>query len=863
MKKSVLNKMVTLLVVLTFIMSSSIIPMSVSASGTVTITAPVSGAKVEAGTVAFEASADGAASVAFYLDGEPIAEFSSGEALSATADVAVGNREFKVVAVFDDETQITAVSEFTAVLSSYKQEVNPGVSCQTQTFDSMPQSYDYQINGNTDSETVSSLRTLNDETLIPGFSEFGWTVTGTNLFVRRVAGASGTEGDYAARIVSYGTGTATDTVLTLNGWTQKVTSGVITYDFDVQLSPAVEAVYVMTGIPGITSISNERSNVINGTDFTISNDTWVHLTYIYDVDKSMLSLNINGTPYITDKYVTPSKATDLSCLKFKPQYWSACSWYTPKYFSYFTLDNFSVSITGSVEVEDKSYSLYGKSFEYESSLPSNAETVSIDITDGIALSEADVSVAVNGESANYSSFEYDSASGVLTLGIPNNLAKDDMLTVTVSPANSDFDIVENYIVSDEFIPTISELIPANEEVVWLDNGEIYLSAAATLADNVKFYIDGALIYEFTQSTYDNVYYTKADGSALAYGDHTFKVVSVCADGSSVEAESLFTLAKVNVTSVNSGVSTEVQTFDAMSDSYNDRTIDSALIEQFSSDFGWTISGSDVYMQRVAGKSGEAGDYAVEIIPYGQNSNTNGRFTLNGFTEKVTSGIIVAEFDMSICPVYEANVKLEGFPLTSYNVITGEKKYEIYYTDVKPSNNEWVHYRYSYNVEEGTVSIEVNDRIYVYNQKAKDTGAANDLSHFAICPEFWSAASYYTKNYYANITVDNIQVYKENIQMPLSFNSSDCSLNETTFTCNFTSDNLTESAHSVFVMIASYNGDKLESVSLYKDYEVTPGLVTNPLTHTVTADTDKVCVFVWDDVSNTKPIIKKTEYPIIK
>ena len=109
----------------------------------------------------------------------------------------------------------------------------------------------------------------------------------------------------------------------------------------------------------------------------------------------------------------------------------------------------------------------------------------------------------------------------------------------------------------------------------------------------------------------------------------------------------------------------------MGEEYKDRTLDQTLISNFSRDFGWTLTGENVYLQRTEGASGAEGDYAVRVIPYGSVSNYNAALKLNSWTNKVTSGVIHIEFDWQIGGPHQNGtlIRINGLPVSaSGNVI---------------------------------------------------------------------------------------------------------------------------------------------------------------------------------------------------
>lgn len=313
--------------------------------------------------------------------------------------------------------------------------------------------------------------------------------------------------------------------------------------------------------------------------------------------------------------------------------------------------------------------------------------------------------------------------------------------------------------------TISDITPSDTSSVELVSGSsLTLSANVLGAQLVQFVLDEKTVAEFEGEA---VYEHNIPMSELSVGYRCFKIVAYDADGNQYTDTSVFKLFVYTREPVNPGISTEPQTFDNISDKYAERTKDQALIDAFSDEHGWTLTGTDVYLQRVEGASGAEGDYAIKVIPYGEVSNASAVFKLDAWTQKVTSGIVVVDFDMMYGPIDGAHIQMQSFPLVTGSFITTEKKTNVYDTDFIAQTGQWIHFTYEYDVDNGTISISLNGDKYVNKAKAKAPDVNNNLSKFELLPQFWSVASYYTKNYWSHMTLDNFNVYIKNDEYTVS------------------------------------------------------------------------------------------------
>lgn len=306
---------------------------------------------------------------------------------------------------------------------------------------------------------------------------------------------------------------------------------------------------------------------------------------------------------------------------------------------------------------------------------------------------------------------------------------------------------------------ISSVEPSeNSSIELRENEKITFSCNVSGASLVKFLLDGVVVTEFSRNgecTYE------MDSGKVGVGNRSFEVVALDKYGNiSIERSRFSTF--VNLKSpINEGASSEVQTFDAMGEEYSERTIDETLISNFSRDFGWTLTGKDVYLQRVAGVSGQADDYAVSIIPYGTAGNSNARFKFDGWKDEVKTGKIIIEFDWKISAPQQmgTNIKLYGLPLAESDVIKEDGK-TMYDTGFEPQSMVWVHMKYDYDVDENKCSLWIDGKQYWDEKECGVKNSENNLSQFVFVPQYWSAANYFTKNYWAFITIDNFSIYKK-------------------------------------------------------------------------------------------------------
>lgn len=204
-----------------------------------------------------------------------------------------------------------------------------------------------------------------------------------------------------------------------------------------------------------------------------------------------------------------------------------------------------------------------------------------------------------------------------------------------------------------------------------------------------------------------------------------------------------------------------QTFDTMSDAYATQSmnnIDLSLISDFSKDFGWTLTGENVFLKRGTGKTGESGDYAVQIHPFGNDNNATAVFRLDNWTQKINSGTVYLEYDWAVTPVQNGTTPvMYGIPVPGYSALKLSDSDNIYDTDVIPTHGEWVHMRYEYDVYYNTCSLWINGVKYWDNRKCGNN-PNNSLSGLVFQPCFYSGANYFTKLGAARFCLDNFNLY---------------------------------------------------------------------------------------------------------
>lgn len=206
---------------------------------------------------------------------------------------------------------------------------------------------------------------------------------------------------------------------------------------------------------------------------------------------------------------------------------------------------------------------------------------------------------------------------------------------------------------------------------------------------------------------------------------------------------------------------DLQDFNSMSDAYKNQSknnIDTTLFDDFSKDFGWTVTGENVFIKRGAGKSGDSGDYAVEIYPFGEDNNYTVAMKLNSWTKKVNSGKIYLEYDWAVTPVQKGTSPvMVGIPMPGYNALMLADSDRVYETDFVPSHGEWMNMRYEYDVNYNTCSLWINDTQY-WDERISSRSSADDLSRLLFRPAFYSGANYFTSLGAAKFCLDNFRLY---------------------------------------------------------------------------------------------------------
>lgn len=691
----------------------------VYASGTLAINTPADGAGVDAGLINFQVSATDVASLEFYLDGELFASFNTAEedgTYDAAAYVDVGNREFEAVAVYSDGTSESALSDFAAV-QAVALPVNEGVFTNEQSFDDMGDSY---------AEMTS------DAELISAFSQnYGWSLSGTGVpLMQRVAGASGKDGDYAVRIIPYASSGGCSAVLKIDEWTEAVSSGTIMLEYDFQITPVANKNIQMSmrGIPfyKYSMTDTDATGKVFATDFITSDGEWVHVAMEYDVGTKKCNLSLNGIPYWTNQNGSNvgSSSNTLAQFFMQSYLWSGANSVAKAYGAHLTIDNFKIALKGeNVCVDDLGYVIASVANSGDN-VPANAESVQIMLGADIGSVEK---IYASFDGNNVEITEYSYADNTITAAIPEDVKSGDKLKITVQTSGITENISAIYTICDEIQAGCEVIVPEGGRLVE-ENNAVTLSAKAQLAQNVEFYIDGTQVAAVSEAGANSTYTVEVNTASLPYGKHTVKAVANLADGTTIEDSAKLQLVKKVVYAVNDGVSTDVQTFDNLSDDYNSATADATLVQNFCDTYGWTVTGTDVNIQRNKGASGAAGDYAIKINPTTKSSNAV--LQLTNWDTQVTNGTIHLEFDCASSLMHKngALVTMAGIPFRNVQMLKGNATNgygNVHQTEATVNSDEWVHLEYEYDIDTGLCSLAINGTPYWTNEKGQSVAAEYD------------------------------------------------------------------------------------------------------------------------------------------
>ena len=309
---------------------------------------------------------------------------------------------------------------------------------------------------------------------------------------------------------------------------------------------------------------------------------------------------------------------------------------------------------------------------------------------------------------------------------------------------------------------ISDITPAQGDLVELvSGGEIEFSCDVSGGALIKFVADGEVFAEFKQNGQCAASLTC---DRLGIGNKRFEVIVLDASGKIYTKAITFETYVSYRGAVNPGMSTEVQNFNSISDEYANQSknnVDTSLIEAFSKDFGWTLTGTNVFLKRLSGKSGLSGDYAIAVYPFNASGgNQTARFKLDSWTEEVTDGIISLEFDWAVLPVQDgAAPAMYGIPVPGAgDMLSSAKTKTVYDTDFAPTHGQWMSMRYEYNVDANTVSLWI-DGVQYWDEVEAKKSTNNNLSQFVFAPVFWSGSNYFTSLGAAYFVFDNFEVYK--------------------------------------------------------------------------------------------------------
>lgn len=394
---------------------------------------PSDGSEIELaqdGSLELSCNVSGGEIVKFLLDGELVAEFEENGNLSYSlshSKLGLGNKKFEVI-VLDSKGEIHSQSVNFETYASFKGKVNPGVSTEVQDFNAMSSDY--------------ATKTGN----LTSFNHLGWSVVGNGFKIKREAGKSGESGDYSLGV--YPTTTST-TSISLDGWTQEVTSGIISLEYDWTLrplyTPSNEAqwkavAFTMLGLPSYTNhggIILQGSRKLYNTDYEppvsgadANACEWTNMRYEYNVDTGKCSLWINDTKYWDEIATTKTGSNNLSQLVFQPLVESGAGWWVQNSVAYFMLDNVHLYKKEQLSLELLTYTKGGTPTAFsDGNVPFGADSVTAEFSAPIGqLTNDDIEIYADGEKITHSGVTIDGKK--LTVGLPAGISNKDITIKT-------------------------------------------------------------------------------------------------------------------------------------------------------------------------------------------------------------------------------------------------------------------------------------------------------------------------------------------------------------------------------------------------------------------------------------------------
>ncbi len=421
------RKMVSLLLIFAVICSATVC----GAQGGVVISSllPADGSEIELvkdGTHTFSCEVSGGEIIKFLLNGEVFAEFEENGTLThtlASSDIGLGNKRFEVVVLDANGTVYTEVSDFTTY-TNFKGKINSGVSTDKRDFNSMSDVY---------ATKTGDLTT---------FSDSGLTVSGDGFRIKRETGKSGASGDYALGI--YPTVT-TGTKIKLDGWTEQVTSGIISLEYDWTIRPLFtpsnenqwKAVsFSMLGLPSYTThggivLSGSRNIYNTAFEYAQNPDdtnasAWTNMRYEYDVDNNKCSLWINGIQYWDKISTVSTDSNNLSQLVLSILIGSGASWWIQNKVAYLMLDNFEAYMKSKFSCNAFEYSEGGVATVFsDGSLPFGTQSVSMEFSSPLGtLANDDIELYADGKKLTHGGVSVDGKK--LTVSLPAGLSATDI-----------------------------------------------------------------------------------------------------------------------------------------------------------------------------------------------------------------------------------------------------------------------------------------------------------------------------------------------------------------------------------------------------------------------------------------------------
>ena len=364
-------------------------------------------------------------SVTLYVDGEEKETKQSDGSGSYTFAIdangtGFGLKDIRIVA-FDGNTPIGADSVNINRIGTLDSNLSTAVNGNFQDFNTME-----NVSGVSDSASLDSFR-----------NAFGWKINvnaSNQLTLTRTAGHTGKSGDYAPLFqypsVSAANGNNYRVELYGANPNEEAAGGRLIYDFWIKTN--TKDILRLASVPfwHDTMYFLSSGGKLVGTDYTLTPGTWYHFNMVLDRDaadengKGLWYVKVNDTLVVdgvrqgSNQYMTGGNVMFILTHNTASSTTAAG----------IALDDVRIYVERDVpSIEKTTYTANGEAVDATNTIPSSAKSVSLTLSDALAVTDSDVELYIDGESATHGGVNV--ADKIVTVNLPELSASSDIKLV--------------------------------------------------------------------------------------------------------------------------------------------------------------------------------------------------------------------------------------------------------------------------------------------------------------------------------------------------------------------------------------------------------------------------------------------------